>query len=251
DVFLQLAACITTRKFVVSTCEELSFPWKKNPSLSRRIDCLAKKHKVSVVGVGINPGFAMDALPIFLAGVCQNVDSVVVIRSQDARSRRLPFQKKIGAGFSVGEFERLVRLRKIRHVGFTESVQMIAHALRWELTQVKEVIQPVVASRTVKSKYLSVSKGKVCGVNQVCMGFVGKKLRVTLRLLAYLGNTNACDEIRINGDPFIRSVVDGGINGDLATSAIAVNCATNIINSRPGLRTMLDIGLPCHPNMCL
>ena len=60
----------------------------------------AKKAKVAVLGTGVNPGFAMDALPITLTGVCERVDSIRVDRVQDARIRRLPFQQKIGAGLT-------------------------------------------------------------------------------------------------------------------------------------------------------
>jgi len=54
---------------VVSTCEELSHPWEEAPEAASKIDALAKAHGVAVLGTGINPGFLMDAFPIFLTAV--------------------------------------------------------------------------------------------------------------------------------------------------------------------------------------
>lgn len=243
DVFPQIIECINWNKDVVSTCEELAFPWQQNYKLANKIDQVAKDHYVSVIGTGVNPGFAMDALPIFLTSVCEDVKSVRVERYQDASIRRLPFQQKIGAGVSEEEFDELVKQKKIRHVGFTESVQMIAYALGWKLDKVEEVIKPVKAKKKVKSECLTVPKGKVCGVKQVCKGYVNGKEVITLELQAYLGHKNPHDSVIIKGNPDITSVVEGGINGDVATCAMVVNCAKKIREAEPGLKTMLDIGL--------
>lgn len=243
DVYLQIVECAYHKKNIISTCEELAFPWKQNFYLSNQIDQIAKQYGISVIGTGINPGFAMDALPIFLTSICQDVKSVKIERYQDASIRRLPFQKKIGAGVSKKEFKDLVEEKKIRHVGFTESVQMIAHALGWELDKVEETIKPVIAKRKVKSQYLTVPKGRVCGVDQTCKGYVDGKALITLELQAYLGHKDPHDAVIIKGDPDITSVVEGGINGDIATCAMVVNCAKKIMEAKPGLRTMLDVGL--------
>src|SRR5213079_2489629 len=93
----------------------------------------AMKAKVAVLGTGVNPGFIMDSLPIALTAVCQRVDRISVTRIQDARSRRLPFQQKIGAGLTTEQFQKKIDDGTVRHVGFTESVAMIADALGWTL----------------------------------------------------------------------------------------------------------------------
>ena len=101
---------------IVSTCEELSFPWKTWPSLSKEIDSLAKSHNVSILGTGINPGFLMDFLPITATAICRSIQKICIKRIQDASSRRLPFRKKIGSSLSVEEFQKKVNQKKIRHV---------------------------------------------------------------------------------------------------------------------------------------
>ncbi len=128
-----------------------SYPVGKNRSLARKIDALARKAKVAVLGTGVNPGFAMDALPIALSGVCERVDSVRVDRVQDARIRRLPFQQKIGSGLTTDQFQKKVDDQSVRHVGLAESVTMIADAFGWKLDKVTDVIKPKIAEATVES----------------------------------------------------------------------------------------------------
>ena len=103
-VMPQIEAVLKARVPIVSTTEELSYPVGKNRALAKKIDALAKKAKVAVLGTGVNPGFVMDALPIALTGVCERVDSVRIDRVQDARVRRLPFQQKIGSGLTTDQF---------------------------------------------------------------------------------------------------------------------------------------------------
>ena len=102
----QIETVLKARVPIVSTTEELSYPVGKNRALAKKIDALAKKAKVAVLGTGVNPGFAMDALPIMLTGVCERVDSVRIDRVQDARVRRLPFQQKIGSGLTDEQFQQ-------------------------------------------------------------------------------------------------------------------------------------------------
>ena len=58
---------------IVSTTEELAYPVKGNAAAAKKIDALARRARVAVLGTGVNPGFTMDALPIALTGVCESV----------------------------------------------------------------------------------------------------------------------------------------------------------------------------------
>ena len=74
-VMPQIETVLKLRVPIVSTTEELAYPYHTNRPLARKIDALATKAKVAVVGTGVNPGFVMDALPIMLTGVCERVDA--------------------------------------------------------------------------------------------------------------------------------------------------------------------------------
>ncbi|MGE5264347.1 MAG: dihydrodipicolinate reductase, partial [Acidobacteriota bacterium] len=235
----QLEAIIRSRHNIVSTCEELSQPWKHG-QVAKRIDTLAKKHGVTVLGTGINPGFMMDTLPIMLTGVCQRVNGVRVRRAVDASKRRQPLQKKIGTGLTVEEFERLATKRLIRHVGLAESVALIARALRWKLDRIEETIEPVIAVHPVKTEFFDVTPGCITGVHQTAYGLLNGERVIELDLKMSVDAGDSVDEVWLDGKPSIHSVIQG-VHGDLSTAAVAANSIRRVVAAPPGLVTMADI----------
>ncbi len=228
---------------IVSTCEELSYPWECAPDLANRIDALAKEKEVAVVATGVNPGFLMDSLPSFLTAVCQDVESVNINRYQDAQYRRIPFQQKIGAGLSLEAFEAKKKAGTLRHVGLTESMQLIANRMGWKLDRTEDIIEPVIAQEEIKTAALTIAKGDALGVMQTGKAYVGEELKISLQFKAAIGVPESFDEIQIKGNPNINSKINGGVNGDVATCAITINAIPQILRSTPGLKTMADIPL--------
>jgi len=244
DVKPQLLKIINSGADLVSTCEELAYPFLRHPQLSRELDTRARKKGVTVLGTGVNPGFVMDTLVVTATGVCQEVKKIRSTRIQDASVRRLPFQKKIGAGLTPAEFKAKVKEGTIRHVGFAESVAMIASALGWKLDKIEEKVEPKIAEETVASDYVKVEPGQVAGVDQYAWGISGGEQLITLNLQAYLGCRDPRESIVIEGHPPIDLTIKGGIHGDVATSAVVVNCIPRVTNARPGLTTMKDLPVP-------
>jgi 4-hydroxy-tetrahydrodipicolinate reductase len=243
-VMPQIEAVLKKKVAIVSTTEELSYPVGKNRALAKKIDTLAKKAKVAVVGTGVNPGFAMDALPITLTGICERVDSIRVDRIQDARTRRLPFQQKIGSGLNQEQFAQKVKDGSVRHVGLAESVTMIADAMGWKLDKVTDEIQPKIADQAVESELIAVDPGYVCGIVQDGVGYLKGKPVVTLHMEAYLGAPESYDAVTVEGSPRITQKIAGGLHGDIATASITVNSIPKILRVSPGLRTMADMPIP-------
>lgn len=243
QVYPQLEQLLSRGVNVVSTCEELSYPFFHQPELSAKLDAIAKQAGATVLATGINPGFLMDAWPIFMTGVCQEVKAVVGVRVQNAAHRRLPFQKKIGAGLSVEEFQRQADAGRIQHVGLPESVAMIAAGLQWQLEEVLETIEPVIAVKEVRSHELVVAKGEVAGVKQVACGTVAGEDAIKLEFRAYIGADDSYDTVYIKGVPELEVAIDGGVHGDLATASAIVNAIPQVVAAPPGLKTMKDIPL--------
>lgn len=247
-IFPQIIEIVEHNASVVSTAEELSYPFVKHPDLAKKIDQRAKENGTVVLGTGVNPGFLLDTLAVALSGVCQTVSSIRAERVVDASRRRLPLQKKIGAGLSQEEFQRKVAEGRTKHVGLPESVGLIALAMRWKLGEIQERITPVVAEKAVESEYIKVSAGDVAGVRQVAKGILGGQELVVLDLRMYLGAQNPHDSILIDGIPPVDMTIRGGVHGDRATPAVVVNCLPKIDRLQPGLRTMIDLP-PICPTM--
>lgn len=229
---------------IVSTTEELAYPVKGNAATARKIDALAKRARVAVLGTGVNPGFVMDALPIALTGVCETVRAIDVDRVQDARIRRLPFQRKIGAGLSRDEFMERVRDGSVRHVGLAESITMIADAMGWKLDRITDEIQPKMAESRVSSEFLTVEAGLVAGLVQDGIGYRKSEPVIRLHMEAYLGAPESYDAVRIAGIPPLSMKLAGGVHGDVATASMVVNSIPKVLEAAPGLRTMRDMVLP-------
>jgi hypothetical protein len=243
-VMPELETILKAKAAVVSTTEELSYPGYTHIRNARQIHNWARKAKVAVLGTGVNPGFAMDALPIMLTAVAERVDRVLVNRVQDARLRRLPFQQKIGAGLTTEQFQKKVDDGSVRHVGLTESIAMIADALGWTLDRITDDIQAKLATVTISSEFLAVDPGYVCGIVQDGVGYRKSEPVIRMHLEAYLGAPDSYDSVEIEGSPRLSMRMAGGIPGDVATASIVVNSIPKVLAATPGLHTMRDMALP-------
>ena len=239
----QLIAIAEAGANVVSTCEELAYPWTAQPQLAAELDVVARRQGVTLLGTGINPGYAMDALPLALTAPCAAVRAIRVLRVVDAGKRRGPLQRKVGAGLTTDQFAEGVRDGSIRHVGLPESLHMLATSLGWHLDRSADTIEPVVADQPIRTEFVDVQAGQVAGVRQVASGFVGQQEVLRLELRMYVGATDPQDTVEIDGDPPVRTSVAGGLHGDIATAAIAVNAVPSVVRASAGLASMAEVPL--------
>jgi len=246
DTYPQIASIIKHGVNVISTCEELSYSSHSEPSLTEKLDTLAKKHDVTVLGTGINPGFLMDTLVITLTAVCQKIDKIEAVRVMNASTRRLPFQKKVGAGLTIKEFRRKIESKQITgHVGLEQSITMIADALAWKLDRIAvEPVEPVIAKKLVESKDIKVEAGKVAGLKQKAKGVMKGKEIIILDFRAYIGAEEEYDAITIEGVPNIKQKIQPCVHGDIGTVAMIANSIPKVINAPAGLLTMKDLPVP-------
>lgn len=233
---------------IVSTCEELGYPYveKEATELAKKLDKIAKENGATMLGTGINPGFLMDTLPIFLSGPCEQVESMYIARQMDAATRRIPFQKKIGAGMTVAEYRDAIDNHKITgHVGLEQSMQMIADALGWTLDEIKvDMPEPVTFDEEVKSDAITVPAGYAAGGKQMAYGISGGKTLLTMDFKAYIGADEEFDSVSIKGVPPINNKITPCVHGDHGTIAMTTNMIPHVINAEPGLKTMAELPPP-------
>jgi len=245
-VYPQIAEIVKHGVNVVSTCEELSFPYQSSPKLAYALDKLAKEHDVIVLGTGINPGFLMDTLAIALTAPCQKISHIKIARIMNAATRRVPFQKKIGAGLTVEEFKEKIHAKMISgHVGLEQSIGMIASALAWELDTIRvDAVEPIVAKKHVKSDAINVPAGMVAGLKQCAYGIRNKREAISLEFQAYIGAEEEYDAVTIEGVPPIHEKVSPCVHGDIGTIAMVYNAIPKVLNADAGLVTMKDLPVP-------
>jgi 4-hydroxy-tetrahydrodipicolinate reductase len=243
DVAPQLLAALGASKNVVSTCEELSYPWDRHPALSRQIDAGAREAGVTVLGTGVNPGFVMDTLALALSAACQSLSRLEVRRVVDVSTRRIQLQRKVGVGITPEEFEERKATGHFGHVGLMESARLLAHSLAWPVDDWQEVLEPVVCSNPRRAGERRLETGQVAGIHQVVSGRRSGREVLRLELEMSAGTAQPRDEVVIEGRPPVHMVIEGGIQGDLATAAIVANAIPAVVAARPGLLTMADLPL--------
>jgi 4-hydroxy-tetrahydrodipicolinate reductase len=247
EVREQLLGIVQRGIDVVSSSEELLMPAHQHPGLARELDAAAKAHGATVLGTGVNPGYAMDYLAAVASAVCFRVDGVRCTRVVDAGTRRLPLQRKVGAGLTRQQFEAERRTGRFGHVGMRESVALLGEGLGFMLDNVAQTLEPVIAERELQTPFLTVPAGCVAGIRNVGYGRRRGETVIELDLSMYVGAADPRDEVRLAGEPDVHLLFPGGIPGDQATAAILVNSVASVAAAAPGLTTVLDIAVPRGP----
>lgn len=245
-IFSQITQCLNAGLNVISTCEELSYPWKREPELSQKLDNLAREKGVTVTGTGINPGFLMDTLPLILTAPCLKVKAIRITRMMDSSKRRIPFQKKVGTGLSQKEFQHKIENKVITgHVGLLESINMIADGLGWELEEAVELPpEAMIDEKEIKTGLGVIRPGDVIGLTSVAYGKREGQEVITLNFIANAAVDEEYDEIIIEGEPNIRQKIIGGVHGDIGTIAVTINTIPRVVEASSGLKLMKDLPPP-------
>ncbi len=229
---------------VVSSTEEMLWPTLRRPDLAQRIHEAAMGSGATILGTGVNPGFVMDLLPAFATSVCRDVKKILCRRHVDASNRRGPFQKKIGAGLEESVFRELAGEGKLGHIGLRESVALLGAACGFDLDDIGQSIEPVLADRDLETPHVSVQKGQVAGIDNRGWGKKDGETLVEMDLKMYVGCPEPRDEAILDSDPPMHIVIPRGTFGDTATAAMLVSCIPGVVSGAPGLKTMLDLPVP-------
>lgn len=250
DAFERIRFILEKKINVISTAEEMAYPKAQEPELSKEMDRIAKANGVSVLGTGINPGLIMDLLVVCLTGACESVESVEAKRINNLSPFGPVVMHEQGVGISMDEFLRRSEQNTLAgHVGFSESITMIADALGWELSdKVSQSMAPIVSKVQRKAPYAEVKPGHMAGVDMRGQGRVGGAVKINMihpqQVEPQLEGVETGDYITIKGVPDIHMAITPEVPGGIGTIAMCVNMIPHVINARPGLRTMLDLPVP-------
>ena len=88
-----------------TTAEEAAFPWLVDEQLANELDRHAREHGVSILGVGLDPGFIFDTLLLTLSGIAWDVQHIRVRRVSDISRFSTTIQRRMGLGYSLAEFQ--------------------------------------------------------------------------------------------------------------------------------------------------
>lgn len=248
--FDKIKFCLENKINVISTAEEMAFPQAQQPELAKEMDRIAKENGVSVLGTGINPGLIMDLLVITLTGACIDVDTIRAERVNNLSPFGPAVMNGQGVGITLDEFNRRKAENTLDgHIGFPESIAMIANALGWKLSDEVELSRdPIVSTVYRKAPHAEVQAGDVAGCNMKGYGKVDGELKIEMvhpqQVEPHLEGVNTGDYITIKGTPDIDMAIKPEVPGGIGTIAMCVNMIPQIINATPGLKTMIDLPVP-------
>lgn len=234
--------CLAYGAHVVTTCENLAAPELVDGDVVRALEEKSRQAGLVILSTGVNPGFAMDRLPVMLSQATRNIRRVRVLRVVDAASRRAQLQAKIGVGMDPKRFVEAMNEGRVGHAGLTASLRLVAKGIGFALDRVTETLRPLVAETPTNSSVLGpVASGRVRGIYQVARGYRSNTELITLELIMALDEPNARDSIDIVGEPPLR--FGGELPGDHCTVATVLSSIPLVVTMQPGLRTVLDVPL--------
>jgi 4-hydroxy-tetrahydrodipicolinate reductase len=240
-VYDQIASAAALGKPVISTCETLAYPYYRYPILARRLDELARTHGSTVLGSGINPGFLLDTLFIVASAAVPIIKRARARRCLDASRRRDSFKRKIGLGLEPSEVMEGLRSGKYSgHVGYAESICLIADAAGLNLSRVEEGQEPVIADQQVRAASMIIERGRVRGIRGYGAGYVDDVERIRIEFEGVAG-AQEYEEMILEGEDYSIAWRSSGTPGDLGTASIILSLAERIDQMPYGLLTMADI----------
>ena len=249
DAMEEITTLIRHGVHVISIAEEMTFPAVCSPTFAEQIHRLASTNRVAVLGTGINPGFILDLLVITLSGVCADIQSITAKRVNDLSPYGPSVLMSQGVGFSPEAFQTgLENNSVVGHIGFTESIHMIATALGWEIEHIEEKKEAIVTQVRRETPFISIEPGQVAGCYHTAVAYRKGEPVITLihpqQIHPSLEGVETGDYIEIKGTPNVRISGSPEIPGGQATCALAVNMIPRVLTASPGLYTMAQLPVP-------
>jgi 4-hydroxy-tetrahydrodipicolinate reductase len=234
---------------VISSAEEMAYPKAQEPELAKQLDEIAKANKVSILGTGINPGLIMDLLVVVMTGCCESIDHILAKRVNSLSPFGPTVMEEQGIGLTLDEFNKKKEAGKMSgHVGFHESISMIAEAIGWKVDQITQDMEPIVTDVDRKAPYGYAKAGDVAGVAMEAEGVVDGVVKINMEHPQQIEpeqvGVKTGDYVIIKGTPNINMVNSPEVPGGIGTIAMCVNMIPQVINAKPGLKTMIDLPVP-------
>lgn len=233
----------------ISIAEEMACPHAQEPELADALDHLAKKHGVTILGTGVNPGFVLDLLIITLTGACHRVNRIEASRINDLSPFGPTVMRTQGVGTTVEEFNAGIKQGTIvGHIGFKESITMISEALGLGIDRIEETREPIITNTHRETPHIKVAPGMVAGCRHIGIGYAGSVEKVKLihpqQIRPETENIDTGDYIKIEGHPTINMSIKPEIPGGIGTISVAVNMIPIVQKASPGLKRMFDLPVP-------
>jgi 2,4-diaminopentanoate dehydrogenase len=232
---------------VITTAEEAAYPWANDEQTANRLDALARSRGVTILGAGLNPGFAFDALVITACGVLAEVETIHVERVVDLSGFGEAVLRRIGVGHSPDSFEEGRRTGSVTgHIGFPQSMRVVAGRLGVEIDRIERELEPIFAEASLPASSITVSRGDTAGFRQHYAALSGGRTWFEASFVGHVALTEMGEEprdsIALHG-PYggVQLVASPGMNPQSGSAAIVANSVRRVIAAPPGWTTVGEL----------
>ena len=231
---------------VLTTAEEAAFPWAAHGELASDLDALARQRGVSILGGGVNPGYAFDALVLTATGACWDVASIQVERVVNLSGFSEAILSRLGIGYELEEFEQLVKSGGVTgHIGFPQSMNVVAGGLGVRIERIDRVIEPLVGERLYERPHGSTDPGLTAGFRQHYTAVVDDEPWFNALFTGHLDPADIGlaprDSITVGGSTPVHMEIVPGLNPQLASVALVANSLRRLVAARPGWVSVADL----------
>jgi hypothetical protein len=236
-------AAVDAGSNVVTTAEEAAYPWATSPAIADEIDARARERGVTVLGAGLNPGLAFDALVLTVVGASAAVAPLRVERVVDLSGFGPAVLRRIGVGHSPEAFAAGVASGEITgHIGFPQSMRLVAARLGVEVERIDRAIAPIVADREHAAAHMTVAAGETAGFEQRYVAIVAGEPWFTALFTGHVDSSRPTrDAIHVASEPPIDLVISPGLNAQRGSAAVLANSVRRVAEAPPGWLTVADL----------
>jgi 4-hydroxy-tetrahydrodipicolinate reductase len=228
---------------VLTTAEEAAYPWAASAALADELDARARERGVTVLGAGLNPGLAFDAMVLTLTGAAASVGSLRVERVVDLSGFGPAVLRRIGVGHTPEAFAEGVASGAITgHIGFPQSMRLVAARLGVSVERIDREIEPIVASREIVAAHVTVETGHTAGFTQRYVAVADGAPWFTADFSGHADSSRPTrDAIHVEADPPIDLEISPGLNAQRGSSAVLANSVRRLADAPPGWLTVADL----------
>lgn len=251
----QLCAAMDAGLDVISASEAMFYPKLRYPAVAARLDAVAKRNGVAIVGCGINPGFVSDALVLALARITTAATRVETKRCIDVTGTGAHDIDHVGYGLTPEDFRANIATgRIVGHMGMPESIALVAERLGMTVDRIEESWDIETADFPVDSGDATLGilpPGRVVGITQHGRAYDGDIARIHMRLAMYYRpekfGLEESDDIVIEGSQRLHCALTPAAVSIQGAALHIANTSHDVVNAPPGLVNVLDFALGGRP----
>ena len=254
-----LTICAELGINAITTCEEAFFSWNSNPTLTMKIDKLAKQNKCTIAGSGYQDIY-WGQLISSICGSTQTINKIIIESWYNVEDYGIALAEAHGAGLTLKEFDE--KIASVDRMSDEERQELInsgtySPSYMWNVngwlcdklgltvkSQRQECV-PETYDKDIKSSTLgmTIKAGDATGMSAVVTTETEEGITLVTKCV---GKVYAPDEFDINewtveGEPNTTITVQRPATVEL-TCATIVNRIPDLINARPGFVPTAEFG---------